>query len=35
LIQRLRATTGSEEEALDELREIRRVVSRVSHGSPW
>lgn len=34
LIQYLRTATGSDEEALDELREIRRVVSRVSHGSP-
>jgi hypothetical protein len=34
LIQHLRAATGSDEEALDELREIRRIVSCVSHGSP-
>ncbi len=34
LIQHLRTAAGSDEEALDELREIRRIVSRVSHGSP-
>jgi hypothetical protein len=35
LIQHLRTTTDSDEEALEELKEIRRIVSRVSHGSPW
>ncbi len=34
LIRHLRAATGSDEEALDELREIRRIVACVSHGSP-
>ena len=35
LIRHLRTATGSDEEALDELREVRRIVSRVSHESPW
>ena len=34
LVQHLRTATGSDEEALDELREIRGIVSRVSRGSP-
>jgi len=34
LVQYLRTATGSDEEALDELREIRGIVSRVSRGSP-
>ena len=35
LVQHLRTATGSDEEALDELREVQRIVSRVSHESPW
>jgi len=34
LIQHLRTAAGSDEETLDELREIQGIISRVSHGSP-